>query len=50
MPIHKASHIPRNAWISEPSGPALGIIQDSELWRNACSVTAFLIPAASAAS
>ena len=33
MPIHKASHIPRNAWISEPSGPALGIIQDSELCR-----------------
>jgi integrase len=33
MPIHKASHIPRNAWIPEPSGPALGIIQDSELCR-----------------
>src|SRR5436190_5756856 len=28
----------------------LGIIRDSALWRSACSVTLFLIPAASAAS
>src|SRR5260370_374589 len=28
-----AGDLPRNVWISASSGPALGIIRDSELWR-----------------